>query len=106
MQLHQAGYLSDFCISDRNQLSCLQDGRQICPAGASIKLIDQCYDQFSQTFKYIHTVDTACGSRGLLVAEAIFTNLPFKRATNFGGAVNQIMQIRSTDAVPEPVSLL
>jgi hypothetical protein len=37
-----------------------------------VRIVDQVFDYISHSYKYIHTVETACGVRGLLVIEGIY----------------------------------
>jgi hypothetical protein len=43
----------------------------------NIEVVDQGYDQLSRSFKYVHTIDTGNGERGVLIAEGILTNSTF-----------------------------
>jgi len=73
IELHHYGYISDFQILDDHRLFCMQDNRFIPVEDVTVKVIDQCYDKLSHTFKYIHTIETCCGEKGLLLAEAILS---------------------------------
>jgi len=70
--LHHQGYVFDFCLSDDKKISCLQDSRCFSFENIEINVIDQVYDQFSRSFKYIHTIQTSCGAMGLLLADTIY----------------------------------
>lgn len=72
IELQANGYLYDFKSTEDGQFLCLQDSNNFSIPDISIRLIDQVYDQFSQTYKYIHTVETASGHKGLLLEEAIY----------------------------------
>nr|WP_067054040.1 hypothetical protein [Mucilaginibacter sp. L294] len=76
--LHAEGYDSDFLILANSHLYCLQNNRDFPLQTVLIKLIDQAYDCLSGSFKYIHTVDTCTGDKGMLVADGIFTNIALR----------------------------
>ena len=71
IELQDQGYLYDFMYLGKEKFLCLQDSVCFYPPDVSIKLIDQAYDQFSNCYKYIHSVETASGYKGLLLEEAI-----------------------------------
>jgi len=73
IDLHSQGYDSDFCLKNRCLL-CMQNEVIFHPNDVDIKVIDQVYDQLSQCFKYIHTIDTCNGEKGVMVIDQIFTN--------------------------------
>jgi hypothetical protein len=70
-ELHGKGYNNDFCLTFNKQLLCLQDDVQYVRNSSSIKLIDQVYDKLSRQFKYIHTVETDTGQKGILMLNHI-----------------------------------
>jgi hypothetical protein len=73
IELQAKGYDCDFYIID-SQLVCIQNN-QVYPVWAVlVEVIDQVYDYFSRSYKYIHTVDTNQGDKGLIVIEGIITN--------------------------------
>ena len=71
IELHDLGYEFDFQIFNNQSMLCLQDNSRIAMEYLSVKLIDVGYDHLSHSFKYIHTIETACGKRGLLLADKI-----------------------------------
>jgi hypothetical protein len=75
IDLHDQGYTDDFLSVKNERFVCLQNSEDFSLADLNIKVIDQGFDQFSQTYKYIHTIETVNGSKGLLVADLIFTDL-------------------------------
>lgn len=77
IELHRKGYDYDFLLLADQQLLCLQNNSNFKVADVSISVIDQGYDQLSRTFKYVHTIDTGNGERGVLIAEGIFANSLF-----------------------------
>jgi len=74
IDLHDSGYVFDFRVLDRERIICLQDSRQFNANGIIIKVINQHFDKITHSYKYIHTVETDCGDRGLIVADEIITN--------------------------------
>ena len=73
IELHAQGYDHDFLLLGEN-LFCLQINQDFPLSQVRIKVIDQAYDQLTRSFKYIHTIDTANGQKGVMVTEAIVTN--------------------------------
>jgi hypothetical protein len=72
IDLHNQGYTDDFLSIKNERFLCLQNSEDFSLAELNIKVIDQGFDQFSQTYKYIHTIETVNGSKGLLVTDLIF----------------------------------
>ena len=71
IELHHLGYEFDFQIFNNRSVLCLQDNNCTAMEDLSVRLVDMGYDQLSHSFKYIHTVETSCGKRGLLLADKI-----------------------------------
>lgn len=74
IELHAKGYHFDYLVLHNGQLLCIQNSLAIPVNAVHINVIDQVYDQLSQSFKYIHTIDTGDGEMGVMVTEAIVTN--------------------------------
>jgi len=74
IELHSKGYDYDFLPSGNQHLLCLQNNADFKVTDVNINIIDQGYDQLSRSFKYVHSIDTGNGERGVLIAEGIFTN--------------------------------
>jgi hypothetical protein len=73
IELHNTGYDHDFQLQGQQQILCLQDNRLFNFDNVLIRLIDQGYDNLSHSFKYLHTIDTGCGQKGILMAGKIAT---------------------------------
>jgi len=71
IELHSNGYDLDFDSVSEWEIICLQDHRIFSLKEVSVKIIDQVFDEISRSYKYIHTVDTACNRKGLLIIESI-----------------------------------
>ena len=72
IELHIQGYTLDFCqLPNERSLLCLQDNMLFPMAGLTITLMDQSYDSLQKSFIYIHTIDSDCGYKGLLIANKI-----------------------------------
>jgi hypothetical protein len=71
IDLHNIGYVFDFLILDQQEVICLQDNRHFSKENVLVKVMGQGYDLFSHSFKYIHTIETNCGKRGLLLADRV-----------------------------------
>ncbi|MDB5023414.1 MAG: hypothetical protein JWP78_1169 [Mucilaginibacter sp.] len=74
IELHNSGYVFDFLIADSLEIICLQDNRYFLFENVLIKIVDQGYDLLSRSYKYIHTIETYCGDKGLLLNDAIYTS--------------------------------
>jgi hypothetical protein len=77
IELHGQGYDHDFLVSGGRHLICLQNNKNFNVEDVNIKVVDQGYDQLSHNFKYIHTIDTGSGERGMLLTDEIFANSTF-----------------------------
>jgi hypothetical protein len=77
IELHGQGYDHDFLVSAGRHLICLQNNMNFNVEDVNIEVVDQGYDQLSRSFKYVHTIDTGNGERGVLIAEGILTNSTF-----------------------------
>ena len=71
IELHNTGYDQDFQLQGQKHLLCLQDNRLFNFDNVLVRLIDQGYDNLSHSFKYIHTIDTGCGQKGILLTSKI-----------------------------------
>jgi hypothetical protein len=76
IDLHGQGYTNDFLPIKDETFVCLQNSENFAIADLYIKVIDQGFDQLTKTYKYIHTIETETGAKGLLVADFICTT-PF-----------------------------
>jgi hypothetical protein len=72
IELHSLGYEFDFRLLNKQEVICLQDDRKYHSSNTQVKVIDQVFDFLSHSYKYIHTVDTGCGTKGLLIIEGIY----------------------------------
>ncbi|RWY46042.1 hypothetical protein [Mucilaginibacter gilvus] len=69
IDLHDKGYTHDFLPMDGQHFLCLQDSVDFSVEDLNIQVIDHGFDQLSKTYKYIHTIETINGSKGLLVSD-------------------------------------
>ena len=74
IDLHDRGYTNDFLPTTDNKFLCIQDSEDFSAGELDIKVIDQQFDQLTKTYKYIHTIETINGSKGLLVIDFICTS--------------------------------
>ena len=81
IEMHGKGYELDFQIVEDPSVVCLQDNVAYSLERVQIRVVDQCFDRGSKRFQYIHTIETACGRKGLLVHESIYTG--FRSNTSF-----------------------
>jgi hypothetical protein len=74
IMLHNQGYDCDFLITIDKRILCLQDNRSFSIGEIFIKIIDLCFDEISRSYKYIHTVETCYGDKGILIDSCICIN--------------------------------
>jgi hypothetical protein len=71
IRLHQVGYTDDFLPVNGGAVKCVQSGDSFAIKDLKVKLIDCSYDLLTRNYKYIHTIDTQVGYRGLLITNGI-----------------------------------
>jgi hypothetical protein len=78
--LHERGFTQDFCLSDNpvRLYSALEP--DISFSSFSVLVINQFYDQLTNSYIYIHAIETHCGCRGLLLSNTIFFSPDYKSA--------------------------
>ncbi|WP_146203132.1 hypothetical protein [Mucilaginibacter oryzae] len=74
IDLHGKGYTDDFLQLNSQRLRCLQNSEDFPITDLDIKVIHQGFDQLTKTYKYIHTIETMDGAKGLLVVEDVCPN--------------------------------
>ena len=75
IDLHEKGFVYDFYVKDACSITCAQDGLNFLKHETLIELIDLGYDQLSNAYTYVHSVDTFCGYKGIMMsAEILCTN--------------------------------
>jgi hypothetical protein len=76
IDLHGKGYTDDFLPAKDQTFLHIQNSENFTMADLNIKVIDQGFDQLTNSYKYIHTIETVNGDKGLLIADFICT-VPF-----------------------------
>ena len=71
--LLKKGFQLDFHLLEEQNFQCLQAKGNFLAEDLCITVIDQVFDQFSRTFKYIHSIETSNGYKGVLLSEQICT---------------------------------
>ncbi|RFZ85249.1 hypothetical protein DYU05_06520 [Mucilaginibacter terrenus] len=71
IRLHQIGYTDDFLPLNPREVQCVQNGESFLIKDLRVNLIDCNFDQLTNTYQYIHTIDTGIGHRGLLITNGI-----------------------------------
>ena len=74
IELHDRGYVFDFFVADDHSVLCVQDNRSFTIDQLTIKMVDLGLDSLTGRYKYIHTVETYCGDKGLIVDCRICVN--------------------------------
>ena len=73
IELHSKGYTDDYMPTADHKLQCMQDSLDFAVEDLDIQIIDQQFDQLSNSYKYIHTIETINGSKGLMITDFICT---------------------------------
>lgn len=71
IELHEKGYSMDFQSLSKHDYLCLQNSYGFAIDDLVIVVIDQIFDRISRTFKYIHTVETTTGDKGVLLSDTV-----------------------------------
>jgi hypothetical protein len=69
--LHEQGYEQDFQFAGDDLLICIQTNKYYDLTSVALRLEDQQYDHLSYSFKYLHTIETGNGEKGILLADGI-----------------------------------
>lgn len=69
IDLHDKGYTNDFLPMEGQHFLCLQDSVDFAVEDLNIQVIDKAFDRHTKTTKYLHTIETINGSKGLLVSD-------------------------------------
>ncbi|WP_259067907.1 hypothetical protein HDF24_18535 [Mucilaginibacter sp. X4EP1] len=72
--LHDKGYDFDFFVTEDHRVLCVQDNRSFTIDQLTIEMVDMHFDKFTGGYKYIHTVETYCEDKGLIVDCSICVN--------------------------------
>lgn len=72
INLHNRGYELDFNLLNDHRLVCVQDGQCFSEEGLTVRIVDQVYDFITDSYKYLHTVETSCGKKGIMLIEGIY----------------------------------
>jgi hypothetical protein len=70
-ELHSLGYDHDFVLFADSTLLCLQSNVLYLRQAALIRLVDQVYDCICRQFRYVYTVESETGEKGILVLSDI-----------------------------------
>jgi len=70
--LHELGYVNDYHLANGHTVKCLQDETTLSTSMATIKLMSLAYDSLASSFKCLHTVETPCGVKGIMLLNSIF----------------------------------
>jgi hypothetical protein len=71
IELQARGFDCDFILLSNNCLVCLQNSNVFSFQSFFVILVDQVYDNLSESYKYIHAIETFSGERGVLLTEDI-----------------------------------
>jgi len=79
ISFHEQGYDQDFRFAGDDLLICLQTNKYYELASVALRLEDQQYDHLCYSFKYLHTIETGSGEKGILLADGILISNNEKR---------------------------
>ncbi|MBL4677320.1 MAG: hypothetical protein JKY70_14110 [Mucilaginibacter sp.] len=71
-KLHASGYDLDFEYAGGPLITCVQDGAQFVGDAVLVILADIVFDRDDHSYKYVHTIDTGCGRKGIMILSGIF----------------------------------
>ena len=74
IQLHEKGYSEDFIMIDKEKYVCIQSNREFSICSLQIEIFNIAFDQFSGCYKYVHTIETHTGLKGVLIADTLYFN--------------------------------
>ena len=74
MEFHVKGFTNDFFEDGEHILVSFQSSYEIVHGQASVKLIDQYQHKPENDFRYLHSVETTEGEKGLLLSRRIRTS--------------------------------
>lgn len=72
IELHDKGYDCDFLLIDNKILLCMQTNKKFPVKDVMVNAVRKAYDNFSHSYKHIHTIETTSGEKGVLLADSIF----------------------------------
>jgi hypothetical protein len=82
IQLHQEGFSYDFSMLENHSYLCLQSNKVYTHDTANITFVDEFYDRYTSNYKFIHTIDTCCGIKGLMILNTMYNNEINKHTEN------------------------
>jgi len=71
IELHDKGYDCDFLLLDNKILVCMQTNRSFPVQDVQVNAVKRAYDNFSHSYKHIHTIETTSGERGVLLTDSL-----------------------------------
>lgn len=72
IELHDKGYDCDFLLIGDKVILCMQTNRKYPVKEVTVNAIKRAYDDFSHSYKHIHTIETSSGEKGVLLTEDVF----------------------------------
>ncbi|WP_316737319.1 hypothetical protein [Pedobacter aquatilis] len=72
IELHDKGYDCDFLLIGDKVILCMQTNRKYPVKEVTVNAVKRAYDDFSHSYKHIHTIETSSGEKGVLLTEAVF----------------------------------
>jgi hypothetical protein len=69
ISLQARDYIFDFAFASSDSIICLQNNLSFLIAHIAMEEIYQVHNKIGEVWKFIYTVDTCCGYRGILMYE-------------------------------------
>lgn len=72
VELHQQGYCCDFIVLRDRRFFCVQHNLVHDKGLIRIELVDIAYDKLHRQYKYLYSIDTCSGERGILLLNFLY----------------------------------
>ncbi|MBD1365413.1 hypothetical protein IDJ77_16485 [Mucilaginibacter sp. ZT4R22] len=73
IKLHENGFSEDF-TEEEGIYTCIQCNMQFSSSYIQINICDLVFDDFSGRYKYIYTIESYSGLKGVLIADSPYFN--------------------------------
>ncbi|HKG08859.1 MAG TPA: hypothetical protein VKB19_20480 [Pedobacter sp.] len=67
--LHFRGYVLDFIFAEHRFFLCLQNNLLYDIGQVRVKLVSQIFDSLNKCYKYLHTIESENGDRGIFLSD-------------------------------------
>jgi hypothetical protein len=74
IKLHEKGYSEDFIKVDGEKYVCVQCNGEFFTSNLQIKVFNLAFDHSSGCYKYVHTIETHSGLKGVFISDSLHSN--------------------------------